>query len=76
MRKKRRSLMFIEYICNWLNCRLLFVAQAPTQLLKEVSSLLVDVARFEITYDDGEKENYNYTADSSGRITGINKLVS
>jgi hypothetical protein len=43
-------------------------------LLKEVSSLLVDTSRFEITYVDGTTANYNYTTDSSGRITGIDKV--
>ncbi|WP_075979924.1 prophage endopeptidase tail family protein [Bacillus massilinigeriensis] len=44
-------------------------------LLKEVSTLLVDATRFEITYADGETASYNYTTDSSGRITGIEKVV-
>ncbi|MEK3992291.1 MULTISPECIES: hypothetical protein [Robertmurraya] len=44
-------------------------------LLKEVSTLLVDTSRFEITYVDGEKASYTYTTDSSGRITGIKKVV-
>ncbi|MFZ3578799.1 hypothetical protein [Virgibacillus sp. DJP39] len=44
-------------------------------LLKEVSTLLVDAARFEITYDDGTTASYNYSTDSSGRITGIEKVV-
>lgn len=44
-------------------------------LLKEVSTLLVDAGRFEITYADGETASYNYTTDSSGRITGIEKVV-
>lgn len=44
-------------------------------LLKEVSTLLVDTSRFEITYVDGEKASYTYTTDSSGRITGIQKVV-
>ncbi|WP_335871091.1 phage tail spike protein [Bacillus sp. 2205SS5-2] len=44
-------------------------------LLKEVSTLLVDAARFEVTYVDGETASYNYTTDSSGRITAINKVV-
>ncbi|WP_277673348.1 prophage endopeptidase tail family protein [Piscibacillus halophilus] len=44
-------------------------------LLKEVSTLLVDATRFEITYEDGETASYNYTTDSSGRITGIEKVV-
>lgn len=43
-------------------------------LLKEVSSLLVDATRFEITYVDGTTANYNYTTDSSGRITAIDKV--
>ncbi|WBL14812.1 hypothetical protein [Sutcliffiella sp. NC1] len=43
-------------------------------LLKEVSSLLVDASMFEITYVDGTTANYNYTTDSSGRITGIDKV--
>lgn len=45
-------------------------------LLKEVSTLLVDATRFEITYKDGEIASYNYTTDSSGRITGIEKVVT
>ncbi|MGM0792437.1 MAG: hypothetical protein ACQEUD_20255 [Bacillota bacterium] len=44
-------------------------------LLKEVSTLLVDATRFEITYADGEIASYNYSTDSSGRITGIEKVV-
>ncbi|MEC1771953.1 hypothetical protein [Schinkia azotoformans] len=44
-------------------------------LLKEVSTLLVDATRFEITYKDGEIASYNYTTDSNGRITGIEKVV-
>ncbi|MEQ6390348.1 prophage endopeptidase tail family protein [Bacillaceae bacterium S4-13-58] len=44
-------------------------------LLKEVSTLLVDAARFEVTYVDGETASYNYTTDSSGRITAIDKVV-
>ncbi|MED1601739.1 hypothetical protein [Alkalihalophilus marmarensis] len=43
-------------------------------LLKEVSSLLVDASRFEITYVDGTTANYDYMTDSSGRITGIDKV--
>jgi hypothetical protein len=43
-------------------------------LLKEVSTLTVDAARFEITYKDGTTGSYNYTTDSSGRITGIQKV--
>ena len=43
-------------------------------LLKEVSSLLVDASRFEITYVDGTTANYNYTTDGGGRITGIEKM--
>jgi len=42
-------------------------------LLKEVSSLLVDAAAFEVTYADGSTGNYTYTTDSSGRITAIEK---
>ncbi|WML29058.1 hypothetical protein RCG24_13685 [Neobacillus sp. OS1-32] len=44
-------------------------------LLKEVSTLLVDATRFEITFKDGEIASYNYTTDSNGRITGIEKVV-
>lgn len=44
-------------------------------LLKEVSTLTVDAARFEIVYADGETASYNYSTDSSGRITGIEKVV-
>lgn len=44
-------------------------------LLKEVSTLLVDASRFEITYADGETASYNYSTDNSGRITGIEKVV-
>ena len=44
-------------------------------LLKEVSTLLVDAARFEVTYVDGVTTSYNYTTDSSGRITAIDKVV-
>lgn len=40
-------------------------------LLKEVSSLLVDAAAFEVTYADGSTGNYTYTTDASGRITAI-----
>jgi UDP-3-O-acyl-N-acetylglucosamine deacetylase len=42
-------------------------------LLKEVSSLLVDAAAFEVTYADGSTGNYTYTTDASGRITAIEK---
>jgi hypothetical protein len=42
-------------------------------LLKEVSSLLVDAAVFEVTYADGSTGNYTYTTDASGRITAIEK---
>jgi energy-coupling factor transporter transmembrane protein EcfT len=43
-------------------------------LLKEVASLLVDAAAFEVTYADGSTANYTYTTDSSGRITAIEKV--
>jgi hypothetical protein len=43
-------------------------------LLKEVSSLLVDAAAFEVTYADGSTGNYTYTTDASGRITAIEKV--
>ncbi|MBE0451731.1 MAG: phage tail protein [Clostridia bacterium] len=43
-------------------------------LLKEVASLLVDAAAFEVTYADGSTGNYTYTTDSSGRITAIEKV--
>lgn len=43
-------------------------------LLKEVSTLMVDAARFEITYADQTTAAYTYTIDSSGRITGIDKV--
>lgn len=43
-------------------------------LLKEVSTLMVDTMRFEVTYVDGETASYNYTTDSSGRITAIEKV--
>ncbi|GLB61730.1 phage tail protein [Cytobacillus sp. NCCP-133] len=43
-------------------------------LLKEVSTLTVDAARFDIVYADGETASYNYSTDSSGRITGIEKV--
>ena len=42
-------------------------------LLKEVSTLMVDAARFEITYADQTTTAYTYTIDSSGRITGIER---
>jgi hypothetical protein len=45
-------------------------------LLKEVSTLMVDTTRFEVTYVDGETASYNYTTDSSGRITAIEKVVA
>lgn len=44
-------------------------------LLKEVSTLTVDAAKFDIVYADGETASYTYTTDSSGRITGIEKVV-
>ncbi|MFT9597729.1 hypothetical protein [Mesobacillus sp.] len=44
-------------------------------LLKEVSTLTVDVAKFDVTYVDGETASYNYTTDSSGRITAIDRVV-
>ncbi|PAF13366.1 hypothetical protein CHH61_24740, partial [Shouchella clausii] len=44
-------------------------------LLKEVSTLTVDAARFDIVYADGETASYNYSTDNSGRITGIEKVV-
>lgn len=43
-------------------------------LLKEVSTLTVNVADFNIVYVDGTTANYSYTTDSSGRITGISKV--
>jgi hypothetical protein len=43
-------------------------------LLKEVASLLVDEAAFEVTYADASTANYTYTTDSSGRITAIEKV--
>ena len=43
-------------------------------LLKEVSSLLIDAAAFEVTYADGSTGSYTYTTDSSGRITAIEKV--
>lgn len=42
-------------------------------LLKEVSSLMIDAAAFEVTYADGSTGNYTYTTDASGRITAIEK---
>jgi hypothetical protein len=43
-------------------------------LLKEVASLMVDTASFQVTYVDGSIANYTYTTDSSGRITAIEKV--
>jgi len=43
-------------------------------LLKEVSSLLIDAAAFEVTYADGSTGSYSYSTDSSGRITAIEKV--
>lgn len=43
-------------------------------LLKEVSSLLIDAAAFEVTYADGLTGSYTYSTDSSGRITAIEKV--
>ncbi|MGF7184424.1 phage minor structural protein [Desulfitispora alkaliphila] len=43
-------------------------------LLKEVSTLTVDMTSFDIVYADGKKAKYNYTTDSSGRITAIEKV--
>lgn len=43
-------------------------------LLKEVSSLLIDAAAFEVTYADGSTGSYTYSTDSSGRITAIEKV--
>jgi len=43
-------------------------------LLKEVSSLLIDAAAFEVTYADGSTGSYAYSTDSSGRITAIEKV--
>ena len=43
-------------------------------LLKEVSTLIVDMTSFDIVYADGKKSRYNYTTDSSGRITAIEKV--
>lgn len=42
-------------------------------LLKEVSSLMIDAAAFEVTYADGSTGNYTYATDSNGRITAIEK---
>lgn len=43
-------------------------------LLKEVTSLLIDAAAFEVTYADGSTGSYTYSTDSSGRITAIEKV--
>lgn len=43
-------------------------------LLKEVTSLLIDAAAFEVTYADGSTGSYAYSTDSSGRITAIEKV--
>jgi hypothetical protein len=43
-------------------------------LLKEVSTLIVDMTSFDIVYADGKKAKYNFTTDSSGRITAIEKV--
>jgi hypothetical protein len=43
-------------------------------LLKEVTSLLIDAAAFEVTYADGSTGRYTYSTDSSGRITAIEKV--
>lgn len=43
-------------------------------VLKEVSSLLIDAAAFEVTYADGSTGSYTYSTDSSGRITAIEKV--
>lgn len=43
-------------------------------LLKEVSTLEVDMTSFHIVYADYTSATYNYTTDSSGRITSITKV--
>lgn len=43
-------------------------------LLKEVSTLTVDVSSFDIVYSDYTTATYSYSVDSSGRITGITKV--
>lgn len=43
-------------------------------LLKEVSTLIVDVSSFDIVYADYTTAKYSYSVDSSGRITGITKV--
>lgn len=43
-------------------------------LLKEVSTLTVDVSSFDIVYADYTTAKYSYSVDSSGRITGITKV--
>lgn len=43
-------------------------------LLKEVSTLTVDVSSFDIVYADYTTATYSYSVDSSGRITGITKV--
>lgn len=43
-------------------------------LLKEVSTLTVDVSSFHILYADYTTATYNYTVDGTGRITGITKV--
>jgi len=42
-------------------------------LLKEVSTLTVDMMSFYIEYADGTTATYNYTVDSGGRITSVTK---
>ncbi|NMB95184.1 MAG: hypothetical protein GYA02_00995 [Clostridiaceae bacterium] len=43
-------------------------------LLKEVSTLTVDMNSFHIVYADFTTATYNYTTDSSGKITEITKV--
>jgi hypothetical protein len=43
-------------------------------LLKEVSTLTVDMMSFYIEYADGTTATYNYTVDSGGRITSVTKV--
>lgn len=43
-------------------------------LLKEVSTLTVDMMNFYIEYADGTTSTYNYTVDSGGRITSVTKV--
>lgn len=43
-------------------------------LLKEVSTLTVDMMSFYIEYADGTTATYNYSVDSGGRITSVTKV--